>query len=64
MKIILIVFLACGIIDIHYFENTINSTTECIVDLDSEMDVEEVLKKNGHYLNNQIVERKISTNTF
>jgi hypothetical protein len=51
--------LACRVIAVHLFDNDGTSSDECFVDLSSEMDVKDALKKSGSLLDKKCIEGKI-----
>lgn len=53
------IFIACRVVAVHFFDNSSTSTPECFVDLDSEADVKDALKKSGSHLDNKHIEGKI-----
>lgn len=58
-KIISLIYLACRIITIHLFSNNGNSSSECLVDLESETDVKDALKKTNSSMGNRYIEGEI-----
>lgn len=57
--IIILIILACRIVTIHLFNNNENISGECLVDLESENDVKDALKKTNTTIANRYVESKI-----
>ncbi len=57
------IFQACRIVNIHLFNNNNNNNdnalNECFVDLESENDVKDALKKTNLTMGNRYVERKL-----
>jgi hypothetical protein len=51
-------FTACRIVTIHLFSNNETSSGECLVDLESENDVKDALRKNNSSIGNRYVESK------
>lgn len=51
-------FVACRVVAVHFFDNSAASIAECFVDLDSEIDVKDALKKSGSHLDNKHIESK------
>ena len=49
-------FLACAIVTVHLFDTTENTSAECLVDLESEVDVTDALKNSGRYLDDKPIE--------
>jgi len=58
-KIISLIFLACRINTIHLFNNDGHSSGECLVDLESENDVKEALRKTNQSMGKRYIEGKI-----
>jgi len=60
-KVNLFVYLACHIVTIHLFNNNNNghSSDQCLVDLESESDVRNALKKNQSTLANRSIESRL-----
>lgn len=55
-----LIFIACRIAAIHLFSNNDNSLGECLVEVESETDVRDALKKSNQYLGSRhIIEGKI-----
>lgn len=48
--------LACRIDTIHLFNNHGNSSDECLVDLETEIDVKNALKKTNQLVKNKYIE--------
>ncbi|CAF3349584.1 unnamed protein product [Rotaria sp. Silwood1] len=46
----------CRIVAIHLFDNNGTSSSDCFVDLESEIDVKDALKKSGQYLDKRYIE--------
>ncbi|CAF2747899.1 unnamed protein product [Rotaria sp. Silwood2] len=46
----------CRIVAIHLFENNGTSSSDCFVDLESEVDVKDALKKSSQYLDKRCIE--------
>ncbi len=53
------ILLACRVIAVHLFDNSGTSTNECFVDLGSEIDVKDALKKSGSHLDKKYIEGEI-----
>ena len=51
-------FIACRVVAVHIFDDSGSSSDECFVDLDSEIDVKDALKKSGSYLDKKLIEGK------
>lgn len=52
-------FIACHAVTVHLFDNNGTSSSECFVELDSETDINDALKKSGSYLDKKIIEGEI-----
>lgn len=59
----MVILLACRVVNVHLFDNSGASSSECFVDLDSEIDLKDALKKSGSYSDNKTIEGKTSTRT-
>jgi hypothetical protein len=53
------ILLACRVIAVHLFDNSSTSSNECFVDLGSEIDVKDALKKSGSHLDKKSIEGEI-----
>ena len=54
--------IACRVVNVHLFDDGGTSSSECFVDLESEVDVKDTLKKSGSQLDNKNIEGRISNN--
>jgi hypothetical protein len=59
IKFYALFFTACRITTIHLFSNNGNSSGECLVDLESEIDVKDALKKTNQFIGSRYIEGKI-----
>lgn len=49
-------------VNVHLFDNNGTLSSECFVDLESDVDVKDALKKSGSHLDNKNIEGRISNN--
>lgn len=49
-------YLACAIVTIHLFENNGEIHNECVVELETDVDVEDAKDKSGQYLGDKTID--------